>query len=220
MAEISKQTDQLDELYLSNAVRTYSSNLSVIGGVVRVEDLSQLNISSFNKLIEVANQMYDYIVVDTATHSLDEMTMFFVQKAHHLVLVSTFDLLAIKDNRFYIQTLKQIGTEESKIKVVINRQDWYIGSLEPEVIQKQINHPIYYALPNDWELCVEAANYGKPILEFAPNSPLSMSYKILAGKLTGLDILGQTSFRGDEEVEDTTQKELKTEKKKGILNWF
>ncbi len=212
IADVCKQ-DKLDEVYLENAVRPVNPFLSIIGGLVRTEDINSISISALNNMLRIAKEQYDYIIIDTSTHLLDEITMFFIQQANDLLLLTTFDLLAVKDNRFYIQTLKEIGIDSEKIKAVINRQNWFVGSLEPELIQKQINHPIYHALPNDWELCVEAANYGRPILEFSPDSQLAMSYKILAAKVTNTEV-------PEEAEEEEHQKPAKGEKKKGILNWF
>jgi len=218
LADLCKQGKNLDEQYLSNAVSVASKNLNIIGGLIKTSELADLNTPSLEHIMEIASEMYDFILVDTSCHLLDEVTMFFIQKANDLLLLTTFDLLAIRDNRFYIQTLKEIGILEHRIKPVINRQDWYIGSLEPGLVQKQLNHAIFHSLPNDWELCVEAANYGRPLLEFSPNSKLATSYQILAGKISKSDMpLHETVIQ--EKKQQTTTEE-KSSKKKGILNWF
>ena len=218
LADICKQGANMDEEYLTNAVNIIGKNLSVIGGLMKTSDLNDMNIQSLEHLLDIASEVYDYIVIDTSTHMLDETTMLFLQRASDVLLLTTFDLLAIRDNRFFISTLKELGVMEYKIKPVINRQNWYIGSLEPELIQKQINHPIFHSLPNDWELCVESANYGRPVLEVSPNSALSTSINILASKFTKSDI------PQGKDIEVSGEKELvsddKKGKKKGLLNWF
>lgn len=215
LADICKQGANLDEQYLTTAVTNIGKNLAIIGGLMKTTDFHEINIPSLEKMLELATDIYDFVLIDTSTHLLDEMTMFFVQKSQDLLLLTTFDLLAIRDNRFYIKMLKELGISEHKIKPVINRQDWYIGSLEPELIQKQLNHSIFHALPNDWELCVEAANYGRPVLEVSPDSKLATSYKILAGRFTRQDVL---SVEGQEKGAEL--KEDKKAKKKSILSFF
>ncbi len=218
LADICRQGTNLDEEYLTNAVSTIGKNLSVIGGLMKTNDLNDMNMQSLEHLLDIASEAYDYIVIDTSTHLLDETTMLFIQRATDILLLTTFDLLAIRDNRFFINTSKDIGVPEYKIKPVINRQNWYIGSLEPELIQKQINHPIFHAFPNDWELCVESANYGRPVLEVSPNSPLSTSFNILASKFTKSDVPQGQDVEGVKEKESVS--EDKKAKKKGLLNWF
>ena len=217
LADICKQGKNLDEQYLLNAVSPVGNNLAVIGGLIKTSDINDINIQCLEHLIEIASEVYDFILVDTSSHVLDEPTMFFIQKANDLFLLTTFDLLAVRDNRFFIQTLKELGVSENRIKPIINRQDWYIGSLEPELVQKQLNHPIYHSLPNDWQLCVESANYGRPVIEFAPNSTLATAYKILAAKITRSDMsAGQLAGTEKEGI----LYEDKKEKKKGLLPWF
>jgi|GEM_PF-2136096 len=216
LADVCRQ-GEVDEQYLNSAVSNVGKNLSIIGGLIKPSDYNDVNIDVLNKLIEVASENYDFIIIDTSAHSLDEMTMFFINKATDLLLLTTFDLLAIRDNRFYIQTLKELGISEHKIKPIINRQNWYIGSLEPELVQKQINHNIFHALPNDWQLCVESSNYGRPVLELAPDSQLSTSYKILASKFVKSDS-PETNL--ELPTKEAIQTEEKKQKKKGILGWF
>jgi len=216
LADICKQGNNLDEQYLMNAVSKVGNNLSIIGGMIKPSDFSEISVQGLEHLLNVATELYDYILVDTSTHMLDELTMFFIQKANDLLLMTTFDLLAIRDNRFYIQTLKEQGVLEHRIKPIVNRQDWYIGSLEPELIQKQINHPIFHSLPNDWQACVEATNYGRPILDFAPNSKLSTAYKILASKISKI---AMPEAQVDQ-MANGVKAEAKDPKKKGILHWF
>lgn len=216
IADICRQ-GEIDEQYLNSAVSNVGKNLSIIGGLIKPSDFNDINMNSLEQLIEIASENYDFILIDTSAHSLDEMTMFFINKATDLLLLTTFDLLAIRDNRFYIQTLKELGISEHKIKPIINRQNWYIGSLEPELVQKQINHNIFHSLPNDWQLCVESSNYGRPILELAPDSQLSTSYKILASKFAKGESADQSLELPSKEA---TQQEEKKQKKKGLLNWF
>ncbi|MBI3308549.1 MAG: AAA family ATPase [Candidatus Melainabacteria bacterium] len=216
LADICKQGNNLDEQYLMNAVSKVGNNLSIIGGMIKPSDFSEISVQGLEHLLNVATELYDYILVDTSTHMLDELTMFFIQKANDLLLMTTFDLLAIRDNRFYIQTLKEQGVLEHRIKPIVNRQDWYIGSLEPELIQKQINHPIFHSLPNDWQACVEATNYGRPILDFAPNSKLATAYKILASKISKI---AMPEAQVDQ-MANGVKAEAKDPKKKGILHWF
>lgn len=213
LVDVCKQGKSLDEEYLNTAITKISKNLGIIGGLTKTSDFNEINQEGLEHFIEIATETYDFIIVDIPSHVLDEISMFFIQKANDLLIMTTFDLLTIKDNRFYIQTLKEFGVSEHKIKPIINRQDWYIGSLEPELVQKQLNHTIFHALPNDWNLCVEASNYGRPILEVSPNTQLTTSYKILAGKISKSDI--------PEQAEQMTKDVPVTkEKKKGILNWF
>lgn len=216
LADICKQGGNLDEDYLANAVSKVGPNLSIIGGITKTSDFGDITVKGLENLLKTACEIYDYIIVDTSTHLLDEITMFFIQKANELLLMTTFDLLAIRDNRFYIQTLKDLGILEHRIKPIVNRQDWYIGSLEPELVQKQIGHPIYHSLPNDWQLCVEATNYGRSILDFAPNSKLATSYQILASKIAKSALPEQHS-EGSEKVDIHDEK---IAKKKGLLDWL
>ena len=211
LTDISRQGRKLDSEYLKNAIKTINKNLGIIGGLVKTQEIYQMDITSVKHMLSLVTSLYDYVFIDTSARILDEVSLYFIRQANYLFVLTTFELMAIKDTKFYIQALEEFGILSNKIKPVINRQELYRGNLEPELIQEQINKPIFHSFPNDWELCVNAAIQGRPFMEVSPNSKLSNSYKQLAEKIVKLE--------AEVEAKDTLSPNEST-KKKSLLSWL
>jgi len=199
IADICRDADKINKEYLSNTVCLANKNLDLIAGPRKINDLSDINTQALDTLFESISQNYDYIIIDTKAGLNNEMNLFAIQKADKILLLSTFQLLAIRDTKFYANSLKELNIPEEKIKVVINRQDSNLGSLEEELALEKIDLPIFHYLPNDWNVAIEAENSGCPITGCAPDSKLAKAYKELAAKTGNLI--------------------PKEEKKKGLLHW-
>lgn len=183
-----QNTKDFNNLFLNGSILKYNENLSVISGPILPDDVCKINIDNLNNLIEAASDTYRFIVVDTKSGTLNELNKFLLQKADEIILLTTYDLLTFKDTEQYIQALKQINIPENKIKLTMNRSDWDRGSLDLSAIYKKLSLPIYFDLPNSWELCVESINSGIPIIDIAPYSNLSMAFKTFAANLIDYDI--------------------------------
>ncbi len=211
LADICKQGKELDKQFLDTAFSTLGDNLSIICGLLKTSDFYDINPSLIKSLLEIVSYEFDFIIIDTKAGLLDELNMLAIQQADMLFIVSTTELLAMRDTKFYISALQEFGIPEEKIKFILNRDDLDVGILDKKLAQKKIDIPIYSSLPNDWQLSVKASNYGKPILDVDPKSKLGLAYKNFAAKVANVNLV---SFK-----QDSSKPEEEKEKKKGMFPW-
>ncbi len=206
LANILQEGKNIDEQYITAGSKTPIKNLNIISGFTKGTPMhiDENSIGNLNHMMQIASSVYDYVLIDTSARLLDTTTMFFLQHANYVLLVTNHDLLALKDTKFYISTLTELGLRESIIKPIINKYDLSSGNLEPDLFKKQIDIPIFYDMPNVWDVCIRAINSCNPILEEAPNSKLSASFKNLAEKVISLD----------------SPVVVEAEKPKGLLGWI
>ena len=205
LIDLCKQGKNLDVDYFNHAVANVNKTLGIIGGLIQKVDSSEANFAILKHINHVASSLYDYIIIDTAARVVDEITMFFIKHADMILLLTTLDILSVKDMQFYMQALVELGIPENKLKPVINRVDLYKGNVETETFQKQINRPIFHTIPNDWETCVNASVEARPLQVIAPNSKIASSYKLLAEKIINMD---------------SNLPVVEIEAKKGLLSWL
>ncbi len=205
LIDLCKQGKNVDVDYFNHAVANVNKNLGIIGGLIHKVDSTDTNFTILKHIHKIASSLYDYIIVDTAARVVDEITMFFIRHADILLVLTTLDILSVKDMKFYMQALVELGISENKLKPVINRVDLYRGNIEAETFQKQINKSIFHTIPNDWETCVNASVEARTIQVIAPHSKIASSYKLLAEKIINID--------SDLPV-------VETEVKKGLLSWL
>ncbi len=204
--DLCKQGKNVDESYLNHAVTFANKNLGVIGGLIHHKaDPVDTNITILRHLYKIASAQFDYILIDTAARVIDEITMFFIRQADALLVLTTMDILSIKDIKFYIQALVELGISGAKIKPIVTRVDSYRGNVEPETFQKQLNKSIFHTIPNDTEACMNATVEARPIQIIAPRSKIAASFKSLAEKIINMD---------------SEEPPLEISSKKGLLSWL
>lgn len=189
------QSDRLDPVLLQSLM-SRADGFGVLPGVPEYVPGQEPDPGSLGKLIEVASQTFTHSVVDLPSN-LDEDAMRVVtESADAVIVVLTPELPALwRTHRLLAFLERTAGTD--KIRVVVNRSAK--GDLINEKeIQKVLEHPVYWSLPNDYGAAIGAINSGKPMVSLN-HSQLSRSYRELAGSLSGI---------------------RSEEKKKGFLNIF
>ncbi|HUG43099.1 MAG TPA: hypothetical protein VMN76_02555, partial [Acidobacteriota bacterium] len=189
------QADRLDPVLLQSLM-TRADGFGVLPGVPEYVSGQEPDPGSLGKLIEVASQTFTHSVVDLPS-SLDEDAMRVVtESADAVIVVLTPELPALwRTHRLLTFLERTAGTD--KIRLVVNRSAKG-DAINEKQIQKVLEHPVYWSLPNDYGAAIGAINSGKPMIS-VNHSQLSRSYRELAVSLSGI----------------RTQ-----EKKKGFLNIF
>jgi len=100
-----------------------------------------------------------------------------------MVVVLTPELPAIwRTDRLLRFLAGSVGSE--KLRLVLNRSVNKSGEIKNGEIEKAVNQPIFWSLPNDDRASSEAIKLGRPLVSMN-NSQLAHSYQELAYRLTG-----------------------------------
>jgi pilus assembly protein CpaE len=142
-------------------------------------------VSALAKVLEVVAQTYTHAIVDLNS-SLDKHQLQAVMEmATGVVVVLTPELPALWRTQRLFAFLGACGGTE-KLQLVINRARRGDEITESE-IEKALNHPVFWKLPNNYGACIEAINSGNPLVS-NNHSDLSASYRKLAYRLTGISL--------------------------------
>jgi pilus assembly protein CpaE len=78
------------------------------------------------RLVEVLQQHFDYIVVDTPT-GLGEHALAALDRSAHLFVLAALDLSSIRNLRLFLQTLERLRIPSDGVSVVLNKDERGIG---------------------------------------------------------------------------------------------
>lgn len=176
------QSERLDPVLLESLM-SRADGFGVLPGVPEYVPGQEPEPGRLAKLIEVASQTYTHSVVDLPS-GLDEESMRVVtDSASAVIVVLTPELPALWRTHRLLTFLERTAGMD-KLRLVVNRSAK--GDLINEKeIQKVLEHPVYWSLPNDYGAAISAINSGKPIVS-VNHSQLSRSYRELAGSLSGI----------------------------------
>ncbi len=120
---------ELDPEKLAGYITRHSCGLDVLPAPIRPEDAELVTEAKLARLMEVAKESYDLIVVDTSPFFHGPM-LATLDQTDDLLLVCGLDVPTIKNVKLSLQTLQLLSFPPERIRVVLNRANSNVGHEE------------------------------------------------------------------------------------------
>jgi pilus assembly protein CpaE len=178
-------TGELDPEKLAGYVISHPSGVDVVPAPVRPEDAELVAEDRVGRLLDVAKETYDAIVVDTPAF-FQATTLATLDRTDRLLLVTTLDIPAVKNVKLTLQTLNLLHYPKDRIHLVINH-GMSKAELDRKEVEKALDLKAAFEVPGDREVGI-AVNRGVPVPMSAPRSGVSkvmseMAETFFEGKL-------------------------------------
>src|SRR5215203_6504769 len=171
---------ELDPEKLAGYTTRHASGLDVLPAPIRPEDAELVTEAKLARLIEVAKQSYDVIVVDTSPFFHGPM-LATLDQTDHLLLVCGLEVPTIKNVRLSLQTLELLSFPTERIRVVLNRANSNVGMKRGEV-EAALEQRVRYEIPSDRAVPL-AVNRGNPAVASDPKADFSRAVREMAKSL-------------------------------------
>ncbi|HTV59418.1 MAG TPA: hypothetical protein VMJ93_11155 [Verrucomicrobiae bacterium] len=177
--------ERLDEALLASLVTKHKAGIAVLAGALhaalRAEQRQSVTIESLARLIEIAGNAFDYVVVDLGFINGAEWAPV-LREAASIVLVTEPSELAMGMLGRYLDAAEAAGLDPEKFEIAINR--WRQNDQDAwRDVEGALKRPIVSRLPNDYRQLTEAVKMGMPLLG-SSNNALVARYRDLAAHLT------------------------------------
>lgn len=166
-----------------NACKQYKdTSLYVLAEPIYMENSHTMTPTHINKLFEYLREHFSYILVDIGTN-IDKMNLKVLELSDLILLVSIVNLPLIRNCQRCLDLFNNLGYDETKTKIVINR---YLENDEIKIedVEKVLNQKIYWKIPNNYFTIMSSINKAMPVSEINENSNVTLSFSGLATKLT------------------------------------
>jgi Flp pilus assembly CpaE family ATPase len=177
MAEIIRNPARLDGSLLRASMTRHGSGLFVLPAPGEVVPLDALPLATAVKLIELAREEFEYVVLDLPL-AVPRWLEAVLQQADQMVVVSQLNVAAIRQTRRWLDFLKEEGLYDLPVSVVLNRYVWRLSErarLRQAI--RALDHPIDHYVPNDTALALEGINRGAPLFELRRRAKLCRSLR-------------------------------------------
>ena len=184
MLDLAPRADELDaEIVEEVMVKHAASGLHILAAPSRPEHAEKISSGQFAKVLEYLNQLYAYVVVDTAS-LLTDVTLAAIDISDLIVLVTTQDIPSIKNCRLFLDLLQTLGVERNRILFVMNRYDKRIN-ITPERVAENLKQEVALTIPLDEATATKAVNRGIPFVLDNKSQPVSRGVFLLAESVRG-----------------------------------
>jgi pilus assembly protein CpaE len=168
---------ELDIEKLAGYTAKHPSGLDVLPAPLRPEDAELVTESKITRLLEVARECYETIIVDTSPFFHGPM-LATLDRTDELLIICGLDVPTLKNVRLALQTLELLSFPSNRIKFVLNRANTKVGLSKREV-ESALKVTITAEVPSDRAVPV-SVNRGTPAVLADPGSDFAKAMIALA----------------------------------------
>jgi pilus assembly protein CpaE len=150
---------ELDSEKLAGYITKHPCGLDILPAPLRPEDAELVTESKLARLLEVARESYDVIVVDTSPFFHGPM-LATLDRTDELLMLCGLDVPTLKNVRLSLQTLELLSFPAGRIRFVLNRANSKVGMKKSEV-EGALDVKIGFEVPSDRAVPL-GVNRGQP----------------------------------------------------------
>src|SRR5258708_34958568 len=131
--------------------------------------------TAVKRVLEALRRPHDLVIID-CTSWFNDTTLAILDVADDVLTILSLEITSIKNMRLFLEVADQLGYEQSKVKLVLNRADSTLGIRVADV-ENSIGRKVDHTIVSDGRSVVYALNRGVPF--FLSNREAQVSQDIL-----------------------------------------
>jgi len=154
-----KSFHRLDGNLLKSLVVRHESGLHVLPAPSEIT-ATQFEIDAVFKLLRIARQEYDFVVVDAGSH-FEAQDAYLADESATIFLVTQIGIPELRNSN---RLIKQLVVEGGpKLEIVVNRYNSESGDIDIVQIQRALTQTIDWRIPNDYAAVRRMQDMGTPL---------------------------------------------------------
>jgi pilus assembly protein CpaE len=186
---------RMDASFLSSLLQKFGENVSVLAAPGHFMTID-INPRAIDKLVAVATDQFDYVVVDSGSR-LNFLETDLYKMASMVYMVTQTGIPELRNANRMIDQFPVDG--RPTLQIVVNRHTSSFHSLDEETVAKALTRPADWKVPNDYGTAFRNQNTATPLAN--EDSPISRAIRQMARAACGIS-------------------ESEPEKKRGLFSLF
>jgi pilus assembly protein CpaE len=171
---------ELDTEKLLGYTTRHACGLEILPAPLRPEDAELVTEAKLGRLLEVAREAFDVIVVDTSPFFHGPM-LATLDRTEELLLLCSLDVPTLKNLRLALQTLDLLSFPKQRVSIVLNRSNSKVG-MKPNEVEGALGMKVRYEIPSDRAVPL-AVNRGNPVVLAEESADVSRAIKSMAKEM-------------------------------------
>ena len=161
--DLAPRVDELEpDLVEETLIKHEASGIRILAAPPRPEMAENVTAEQFAKVVEYLQNLYAYVVVDTAS-VLTDVVLAILDISDVILMITTQEIPAIKNARLFLDLLQTMGVDRQRIIFTMNRYDKRIA-ITPERISENLKQEVAAIIPLDEKTVITAVNRGVPFM--------------------------------------------------------
>ena len=182
IAEVIARIDRLDERNISSGAAIHRTRVHALTTPDDPTSMEHPSADAIVKLIDTASRAYQFVILDCGTY-FDEAVGVALNVADVVALVTTPDVIAVRDAFRRVKAWQLLGLDKSRVRLVVNR--WSRSSfLQLKDIEQNLGITVAATVADEPRTVETALNEGKLIRDVNKKSDVVRDLTILMTVLT------------------------------------
>lgn len=182
IVDLCRNSHRLDFTLLRGAMTPAGSGLDFLAAPLAPEDCEEVAPQDLGRILELAGQLYDEIVVDCPSLSPEARTLEVFRASERIVVLTDLSVTAVRNTARLCQLCEKAGINPVRLVVVVNRFTRG-SSLSLAEVEKALGRTIFWLFPNAFDDIISSINQGVPLVRQAPGSAFARNVTEFVAKL-------------------------------------
>jgi septum site-determining protein MinD len=172
-----------DEARFENILYRHDSGLRIIPASLSLEDLVDINVDDFKRILKHTFSNYDVVILDSAP-GLGREALISLQAADEVLFVATPTIPSLVDIVKCKSLVNSLKRDVSVLGIIVNRMKGKEYEIAASDIRQFTGIPIIGIIPED-ENVIESTNRKHLIVHSKRTSPASLAISRIASRVAG-----------------------------------
>ncbi|HKI51619.1 MAG TPA: AAA family ATPase [Geothermobacteraceae bacterium] len=192
LTDICRNFHRLDFSFLKTSMMRHSTGLHYLAAPKEPEDCGEVQGSQIQKILQLAKNLYDHVVVDCTSMLVDECSLEAFRASDRIFLLTDLSVPALRNAARLSQLMQKLSIPPQRVEVIINR--FIKGGASLHDVEKGLHKKIFWLFPNDFDDVIASINAGIPLVKSKPGAPFAKNMFEFVEKLKNPESF--MSYRG------------------------
>jgi pilus assembly protein CpaE len=181
IADVCDKNGGVDDVKLQSCLTRHESGLFVLSEPKNPVESENISSSQINQILTILRSMFSHVIVDTP-HMLDSKTLEAFELSDNIILMVVPDLSSIRAAKKTLGIFRDLGYVRDRVRVIVNRVSKK-DAIRADQIEKALDYPVSWVIPNNYPAAIEAINSGVPLVNHKGDSNVAKSILDLANDI-------------------------------------
>lgn len=161
----------------------HSSGITILSAPASPEFADHISSSQIEKIISVLRTYYDYLIIDTSM-GFNSINLSCFDASSMILYVTGMDLATLRRTKKGLSIVNSLVGDE-KIRLLVAKEE--PSRVKLRDVSKALEFPLWYSIPYEHKIALEAVNQGVPMVMDSPSSKVSKAYQKIANEIDQSD---------------------------------
>ncbi len=182
VCDLLPRLTRLDEDLIESVLAEHTSGIKALLAPPPADLATPLTLPQVQHILVMLKRMFPWVIVDLGL-PMDETAFAFLDSADRIVMTVLPEMVGLRNTRLMLNRFADEGYPAEKTWLVLNRST-IRGGVSQENIEKRLNVPIQFTVPDDQPLVTHTINRGVPLMVTHGRSAVARGIHRIAKELS------------------------------------